>query len=241
MHLERLLLPTVALCLLSANISAATLIESKTGHGNQKMWVEGTKARVESEAGMDGYVLMDFSDRQLLFVNDKEKTIVAMSSQLTNEPPPKIEGAHLTKVGPGPKIAGYDTTHYKLELNGKVCSESYVSKSVVEKANLQKLADAAKKIYSPPPPRNGIDPCMRAQAAFEPKLVEKGFVLRSVTDGKVRREVTSVKTGVELPPGGMNVPKDYERLDLAEMQRRMMENMKSRMQQQKSQQTQQAD
>lgn len=236
MHLGRLLLPTLATCLLSANVSAATLIESETGHGTQKMWVEGTKARVESQTGMEGYVLMDFSDRQLLFINDKQKTIVAMSSQLTDEPPPKIEGARLTKVGPGPKIAGFDTTHYKLELDGKVCSESYVSKSVVEKANLQKLADAAKKIYSPPPARNGIAPCLRAQAAFEPKLVEKGFVLRTVMDGKVRREVTSVKTGVDLPPGGLDVPKDYERLDLAEMQRRMMENMKSRMQQQQNQQ-----
>lgn len=233
----RLSLPTLVMCLLSTNLFAATLIESKTGRGTQKMWVEGTKARVESEAGMEGYVLMDFSNRELLFINDSDKTVVAMGNQLSDEPPPKIDGAHLTKVGPGPKIAGFATTHYKLEMDGKVCSESYVSKSVVEKANLEKLAEAAKKIYSPPP-SNGVDPCVRAEAAFEPTLIDKGFVLRSVKDGQVRREVTSVQTGVKLPPGGFKVPKDYERLDLAEMQRRMMENMKSQMQKQQQQQTQ---
>lgn len=226
----RLLAPA-ALCLLSANLYAATLIESKTAEGMQRMWVEGARARVQNEAGMEGYILVDFSKRELLFVNDREQTIVAMGSQLSDKAPPEVDGASLTKVGPGPEVAGFQTTHYRLEMNGEVCSDSYVSEVVIEKADLEELAEAASDIYSPPAPRNGIDPCTRAEAAFEPKLIEKGFVLRSIKDGKVRREVTSVQTGVELPPGGLEPPKSYERLDLAEMQRRMIEHMKRQLQQ----------
>lgn len=231
MHVTGRLLAMAALGLLSANLHAATLIESKTAEGMQRMWVEGTRARVQNAAGTEGYILIDFSKRELLFVNDREQTIVAMGSQLTDEPPPEVGGARLNEVGPGPEIAGFETTHYRLEMNGEVCSESYVSKAVIEKADLEELAEAARKIYSPPVARNGIDPCTRAEAAFEPKLIEKGFVLRSVKDGQVRREVTSVQTGVELPPGGFEPPKSYERLDLAEMQRRMIEHMKRQLQQ----------
>jgi hypothetical protein len=202
------------------------------------MWVEGTRARVENDAGMEGYILMDFSERQLLFVNDGEKTIVAMGSQLSDAPPPEVDGASLTEVGPGPEIAGYKTTHYRLEMNGNVCSDSYVSQAVIEEADLEELAEAAKEIYSPPAPQN-VDPCARAEAAFEPKLIDKGFVLRSMKDGQTRREVTSVRTGVDLPPGGMEPPEGYERLDLAEMQRRMLENMKQQMQQSRQSQSEQ--
>lgn len=238
MRLTGRLLAPALLCVLAPNLHAATLIESNTARGTQKMWVEGTRARVENDAGMEGYILMDFSERQLLFVNDGEKTIVTMGGQLSDAPPPQVDGARLTKVGPGPEIAGYETTHYRLEMEGKVCSDNYVSQTVVEEADLEALAEAAKEIYSPPAPRNG-DPCVRAEAAFEPKLIEKGFVLRSVKDGKVRREVTSVRTGVELPPGGMEPPPDYERLDLAEMQRRMIESMKQQMQRSRHSQSEQ--
>jgi len=229
MRLIKHLLAPAALCLASANLAAATLIESKTEGGLHKMWVEGPKARVQSEGGVQGHVLMDFAGRELLFVNDTKKTIITMDSQLSDKPAPQIDGARLAEVGPGPEIAGFETTHYRLEVDGKVCSESYISSAIIEEANLEALAEAAREIYSPPAP--GSDGCARAEAAFEPKLIDKGFVLRSVKDGKVQREVTSVRTGVELPPGGLEAPEDYRRIDMAEMQRRLMESMKNQQRQ----------
>ena len=109
----------------------ATVIESRDGQGEgQKIWIQGSKMRVES-GSEQSYMLLDAENKKMYVVDPVEKTVMDMSSILQGKSSPGKERQSVTKQsrGKGPVIAGYATEHYQFLVNGTKCTDEYLCTS----------------------------------------------------------------------------------------------------------------
>lgn len=219
---------------------AVTLIESTTEGEMSKLWVEGTRARIESP-DQPGYVLIDLGKGTMLVVNPQEKQIVDLSGQLHRTSDRKVAGPNvrLVKKGNGPRIAGYETQHYHLMADDQVCQDLYMSRKAYQDAKLEAYGKAFASYIMLPPFVD--DPCDYATLSLDRFLAEGGLPMRVVEDGEVVDEIVRITTNAALPAGGFEPPAGYERVsmdavmkenlrEMEEQMRQMRENMSPEMQ-----------
>ncbi|MCP4406495.1 MAG: DUF4412 domain-containing protein [Gammaproteobacteria bacterium] len=204
---------------LASTASAATLIESRADQNTMKMWIEGTKSRMDMPE-QDGYVLTDAEQRKMYIISDKERTVMDMSSNFKSQfDKSKSEDLDikLVKKRAGPTIAGYQTTHYTLSANGKHCADQYVSLKVLRDPNLKEYARHSAGMSNNSPIRALMDACTLASISATERFQKIGFPLRTVDADGDRHEVTRIQKNVSPGPNAFEVPKDYQIVDMGQI------------------------
>jgi len=209
--------------LYSAGLHAATLIEHVESEGEtMKIWFQGAKMRTESEGG---YMLMDWETNKVYLISPEEGMAMDMSHIMAAQPKsgensrPK---AVISKVGDGPEIAGYDTVHYKISVEGEHCQNIYASKKAYKDLNAEDLFDRMQKLADAD--MEGMDqwstPCDYADQGLD--FAELGFPLRTeyVESGEWD-EVRKIVPDAGEPEGGFDVPAGLEVMDMSEMMQYM--------------------
>jgi hypothetical protein len=208
----------------SASLQAATLIEYVESEGEtMKIWFQGAKMRMEAEGA---YVLMDWESKKMYVVSPEEGMAMDMSHVMAAQPKggggdgkPK---AVVSKVGDGPEIAGYDTVHYTISVEGEHCQDIYASKKAYKDLNAEDLFDRIQRLSDTD--MEGMDqwstPCDYADQGLD--FAELGFPMRTEY---VQRggsdEVQRIVLDADQPDGGFDVPAGLEVMDMSQMMQYM--------------------
>ncbi len=215
---------SVLLFTLSLQVNAATLIESEDDQGGvQKMWVQGSKMRMETGNDKE-YMLADYANKKVLIVDPAKKEMIDISHFMT-ETSDSAKGlkVRVKHEGGGPKVAGYATQKYTLMVNGRVCSKTLVSAKALKDSKLGPMLDAMGKIEMNPMGSQNMSECDRADLVFSQRLKKLGMPLGTINkQGKIIEKVLRIVSDVKPPAGGFNPPSGYRSTT---MQQKMQEAM----------------
>jgi len=226
-----ILASAIALACYSAGLFAATVIESKDTQGNiARITLESGKVRMDMPNNNAGYMLMLLEEDKRYSINHKQKMILDASQppsmpEMQKMPAPaeaeKVQ-AELKSIGEGPQMAGYPTTHYQILANGQVCSDEYISANTLQLPEIKNFIAKQKKAEQPPHPFMPQNPCMKASFEVAEQIKAIGLVMKSEVNGKVRQEIVSIQTNVQVAPEQFTLPQDYQTITVQEMMRKMM-------------------
>lgn len=206
----------------SATLNAATLLEvALDGEVGYKMWIEGNKLRQDVEGGY--VMLMDWDAGTAYMINTAEGIAMDTSHIMAAKPGKKdqkrsVDGISVDKVGAGPTIAGYETVHYRISVDGEDCENIYTSTKVIRDIGadifdrLQSMADNDDDDMD----YGYGDPCDKADEAYD--LAKLGYPMRTedASSGEVI-EVTRIEVDAKLPDGGFEVPAGIQIMDMNQM------------------------
>jgi len=210
---------------------AGTIIESRDLEGRiNKLTVEGEKVRLETSE--TGYMLIDLKEKKFYTIEPNEQRIIDMSSfysmpiaQSQSGDRGKIN-VHFKKMGKGPNIAGYPTTHYKMMINEFVCADEYLSKEAYTLSDVKTLFRAYAHM-SGREAAMGVsgdgDPCERLEFEMSEEQYEKlGIPMRTVArDGHTDHEVMTIKENATIAETLFNLPKSYTTLTVENLYKLM--------------------
>lgn len=228
----------IVLCLINVVVLesfayGATVIESRDGAGEiQRIWIEGAKMRVES-AAEPGYMLIDAPNKKMYVIDPVEKQVMDMSGilQQKSSPGTVTHAITLQSRGRGPVIAGYATDHYQVMVNGKKCTDEYLSLQAlreVESTDMFAALSHLGEMGMPAGAMGMMDPCDTADVALQETYGTYGFPLRIVNrDGALDTEVLRIQKNVPLPPGGFALPAGYPVKSFDEMMPQNMPEMET--------------
>ncbi|SEH04506.1 hypothetical protein [Candidatus Venteria ishoeyi] len=252
-----ILINTLLIGSVASAANAATLIEQQSTRPNpmtkevktfkQTMLVEGLKGRMNGALPNGQYVLMDVGAGKTFMVNPKEKMVIDMSTppqmpkmpkQLKQAPADKPAAkSELIKVGAGPEIAGYPTTHYQVKADGKLCADQYVSEPALKVKHLKHFMESMGKMNAERKKAVGAMPFMKMNPCFivaeevAGDLLAKGIVLRTQSpDGNRDFEVLKIQTDVSVPANDFIIPTGFEIATPQQMMQRAMQRMNQQMQ-----------
>jgi len=200
---------------------AGTVIISRDLEGEiNKLLVDGSKVRIELNDS--GYMLVDLKKNTFYTVEPDEERIIDMSSFYTI-PLDKISAAegrislHFEKVGKGAKVAGFNTTRYKMMINEYVCADVFLSRQAFALADMKTLF----KVYVHMSGREAAlgvsgdgDPCERVEFEMTESQYKKlGIPMRTVgRDGHTEHEFMDIKSEVTIAKKIFKLPKSYKTL-----------------------------
>ena len=216
---------------------AGTLIES-TDESQEitRIMIEDNIIRINTED--DSFLLINLAKNKFYAVDSKEKRIIDMSSVYSTKPKTsgqeKKYSIQFNKQRKGPTIAGYKTDQYKLVVNGKHCSDEYLSLEAAQLKDIQQFVKATSSLAEQTPMDMGMpestDPCEQAETDMQAYYQKYGVPMRSINpDGKVEHEVTQLNTKMVFPMETFKLPKGYDVVTMEEMQKQMRKAMEQMM------------
>lgn len=214
-------------------------------------------ARIERGDGTV-YVLLDFAARSVHAVNTGERYAMDMMSPTPGQQeqhgdfdfaavaPPALR---LERMGPGPSIAGYDTVHYRVLVDGRRCFDEYLAPAALDDAAIRRFIEAMAEGTRDHEHRVLVqltDPeqlCDAVTDLIDDHYPRLGIPLRTLdAQGREVHRVTRIETGVSHDAAAFRIPPDYPILtraqvaarevpahdasDLAERQRRLEQLMR---------------
>jgi len=219
----------LSIFLTSMQSNAATLVETEESDaGVQKMWIEGSKMRVEMGQGKE-YMLADYTNNKILIVDPDKKEIMDVS-HFASGGKDATQGLNVRvqHLGAGPTIAGYATQKYAMSVNGRTCNQTLVSPKALKDANLSNLLEAIAQVDFNPMGAQFMDECDRADIQFAKRMKKLGMPLATIEkNGQMTNKVKRIVKNAVLPAGGFNLPKGYRQVS---MQDKMQEAMGAAMQ-----------
>ncbi len=217
----------LVLLALSGRAFAVTLVEMKDDEGGtQKMWIDGQQMRIQ-HSSEPGYMLMHLTERRLYMVDPDERQVLDMSEALAahrgGRQSAELDVAFV-KRGEGPMIAGYETSHYEMTVNGQKCSDEYLSRRALSDIAAMDAFDAlANMAPDGPMGMAQMDPCDAADFQLTDIYQQHGFPLRVVrADGTLETEVTRVTKNAPVPVGGFSLPAEFRVIGFGQMMREAM-------------------
>ena len=213
----------------SVSVFAATKIEIIDLEGNVNTQMVKDKM-IRMEIIDSGYMLIDMDKKSFHTIEPKEKRLIDMTRFYNKE----LDQASVdnriklsfSKIGKGPRIAGFKTVRYKMKINDFVCAAVYLSKEAYADDDINSLFKAF-AFMSGKESMLGVsgdgDPCERAEYEMSEQQYQKyGVPMKAVSnDGHVDYEVRLVKSGQTIPAKLFKLPKSYERLDFEELYKLM--------------------
>ncbi len=210
--------------LTSMQSNAATLVETEESEaGIQKMWIEGSKMRVEMGPGKE-YMLADYANKKIVIVDPDKKEIMDISHFASNgKDATKGLNVRVQHLGSGPTIAGYATQKYSLSVNGRTCNQTLVSLKALKDANLANLLEAMTRVDFNPMGAQFMNECDRADILFARRMKKLGMPLGTVEqNGQVTDKVRRIVKNAALPAGGFNLPSGYRKVSMEEKMQEAM-------------------
>ena len=231
----------ILLCasLFSTTILGAVLIESVDDQGEHtRVLIDDGRARIDA-GSMGGYMLINLEDGNAYAVNHSERAVLDLHSPLpgsdlhiaehTGSPAP-LPVINFNMIGKGPVIAGYQTTHYKVDIDGRHCFDEYLSEQLLATPNVKRFIEIISKstdTYSDMEAAFEADtPCKSADALVDDYYPKLGIPMRTIdSNGKVSHEITRVDTGIEPPAGTFTSPPGYKKVTRSELVKRSKDQL----------------
>lgn len=215
MKRTKLVLAMLPLMVFTSDLLAVSLIETKREEGQDTIYVDGDRMLITG-MGEDIRMIMDLDEKKMFMVNSKNKSAMDMSEatwkalKATGEkkPPPKVD-ARLEKVGAGPEIAGYDTTHYKIYVDGHLCAEKWTSLEALKDSGFDEIWDEHGDFLASASIDADAHPCELGE--YQVFRDDKYGVALKETDYNCETdEVLRIEHDVDVDRSLFEIPADYK-------------------------------
>lgn len=237
MRLRLLRYATLALTLSAVTIPAhAGVIIESVDSGLEPIRVLAGEHAARIERG-DGtvYVLLDFAAHSVHAVDVGQRYAMDMMSpapsqqehggfDFTAVAPPALR---LERMGPGPGIAGYETVHYRVLVDGRRCFDEYLAPAALDDAAIRRFIEAMAEgtrdherrvLVQLTAPEALCDAVTDLIDDHYPRL---GIPLRTLdAQGREVHRVTRIETGVNHDAAAFRIPPDFPILTRAQVSAR---------------------
>lgn len=214
---------------------AGTLIESRDDvGGSSTVKIAATHVRIDS--GDDsGYMLIDMKNNKVYSVSNDDHMVIDASTP-ANMGPADMEQTDIphttpsiTKVGKGPRIAGYATVHYKVSVGDQHCFDEYLAAKPLNNKDVKHFTEMMSRWSGQQRKYAGSmfedeDECDAAETIVTDQYSKLGIPMRTMDSaGTVVHEITRIQTGVSFPSSVFTPPKEYPVVTQQELMKRMEE------------------
>lgn len=200
---------------LAADLLAVSLVETGREEGQDTTYVDGHRVLISGyeEASR---MIMDLEKKKAYLVNSKNKSAMDLSEATwkalkeagDRQPPPKVD-ARLEKVGAGPEIAGYATTHYVIYVDGGKCAEKWTSTEALEDSGFDEIWAAHGDFLSAASIDADAHPCEVAEyQVFRDDRY--GMALKEIDHNCETNEVLRIERDVDVDRSLFEIPPDYQ-------------------------------
>ncbi|MFO7596452.1 MAG: DUF4412 domain-containing protein [Desulfocurvibacter africanus] len=221
---------------MTASLACASIAQAgfiQTEDDGSALYVQNGKLRGETSEEGDMWSVIDMTKGTIMMVNPEEKTYYEgtideycagmstmmdamsqfMGGLMPKAPQKKIK-VEVVKVGSGGKIAGYDTTRYKVLADGVLREELWLAN---DKALMKELGN--------PQSMAKFSQCMAMENDFETSteyqgLMKAGWPLKTVShtggDSEIDSEVVSIEKA-DIPASKFAAPKGYSKTPMTDM------------------------
>lgn len=197
-----------------SSLNAATVVEIQDAHDMTTVMTDGEMARMD----MPGteYVVVEMKANKIKYVSPQDKEVMLIDA---NKIPSGSEAQNpvvrLSKLGPGPTIAGYDTEKFSLTANDQQCAVVYGSDDAAGAEGISELLSVMQTMAEKQRSMMGgfagmVDDCTRAEMNIADHVKTVGVPMRVEKNGKKVSEVKSIKVSVDLPKDTFAIPADYK-------------------------------
>jgi hypothetical protein len=239
-YLYRFLIVGIAGASVCSASWAATVVERCNGFQQVE-----TVTITQDNARMNGhnpkfYTVIASAKGKVYQVDAKNKRVVKMDISGTAPKPPQeiptppwgaSAKAKLIRKGSGPKIADYPTVHYQIKALGRACFDNYFSQDVTKVAHIKEFLETWSQLSNARKIKGMyFHPCQQARDELESQLMTLGVPMKIVIKkgkrgDKVRHQILSIKTDVEIGNNFFKLPKGYEEISEAEMREKAQKEM----------------
>ncbi len=224
----------LALCSLG-QAAAGVLIESIDGDGKHStVLIDGAKARID-HAIPGGYMILDLGTKKVYAVDNARHLVMDLSTPFVQRSAhaavamrPRRPAVEMEDLGPGPKIHGYTTVHYRISVQGRHCFDEFLAGAAAADPRIQRflvtmsqLSDSADEV------RHNLlfsdsDPCDAAADTIDDRYPELGLPLRTVrADGTVSHEISRIELDAAMTAATFTWPEDYPLLSRQQVYERL--------------------
>jgi len=230
----------ILLCasLFSTTILGAVLIESVNDEGKRtQVLIDDGRARIDA-GSLGGYMLINLEDGNAYAINHSERAVLDLRSPMPDNPDPHIAdhtgstvplpAVSFSKTGKGPVIAGYQTTRYKVDIDGRHCFDEYLSQQLLANPNIKRFIEIISKSTgtNSGTPFEADAPCKSADGLVDDYYPKLGIPMRTIdSKGNVSHEITRVDTGINPPAGTFTSPPGYKKVTRSELLKRSSEQL----------------
>jgi hypothetical protein len=227
MYKTALLLSTL---LLNTATHAAILIESVNDDGKTgRVLIDEGRARIDAGT-LGGYMLINLDTGSAYAINHAERAILDLrspilstnphSSAMTQKPP----AITFKKMGKGPVVAGYETTRYRVSIDGMHCFDELLSEQLLNYPHVKRFAEVigeasgADSITGMGVPFDPEAPCESADELADDYYHKLGIPMRTIgSNGLVTHEIKRIDTNMEPPAGTFASPPGYNTVTREEL------------------------
>ena len=180
-------------------------------------------ARINSR-GTDDYMLVNFNTSSIYSVTPEDKQITNLSSSISSISLLKAPSIRLDikPAGPGPVIAGYNTTKYRLSANGDYCGTLFASREALKGSAIENMFGTLKTMADNHLESLGgfaivIPTCQLARMRLAEKLQHIGAPMRVLDiEGNIDSEITMINKNAGVAPHNYSLPTNYKKVSMFE-------------------------
>ena len=202
---------------------ADTVIEFNYDNTRSQFLTDGKMARINSR-GTDDYMLVNFNTSSIYSVRPEDKQITNLSSSISSISLLKAPSIRLDikPAGPGPVIAGYNTTKYRLSANGDYCGTLFASKEALKGSAIENMFGTLKTMADNHLQSLGgfavvIPTCQLARMRLAEKLQYIGAPMRVLDiEGNIDSEITMIVKNAGVDPQDYSFPSTYKKISMGE-------------------------
>lgn len=202
---------------------ADTVIEFNYDNTRSQFLTDGKMARINSR-GTDDYMLVNFNTSSIYSVTPEDKQITNLSSSISSISLLKAPSIRLDikPAGPGPVIAGYNTTKYRLSANGDYCGTLFASKEALKGSAIENMFGTLKTMTDNHLESLGgfavvIPTCQLARMRLAEKLQYIGAPMRVLDiEGNIDSEITMINKNAGVAPHNYSLPTNYKKVSMFE-------------------------
>ncbi|MBL4762512.1 MAG: hypothetical protein JKY93_07430 [Gammaproteobacteria bacterium] len=220
----------VSAVLLSASVSADTLVKIKNEQGKTASFMSNGQYGRMHTAGEDSYMIIHYASQRIQVIIPAQGQVLDMSGAMPDlglasmgmagKAAEKIT-MRVKAINGSPKIAGYVTRAYQLSANGENCGTLYASKAAMNDSGMRKMFNVMRNMMEKSQQSMAafagmLTQCQRAQMSISDNLSRLGAPLRMQDSrGHIQSEVLSITKNAKLPVGTFTIPASYKVVNLA--------------------------
>lgn len=215
MKQSRLILALLPMIVFTTDLLAVSLVETKRDGGQDILYLDGHRMLIENPAE-DFRMIMDLEQKKSYVINAKNKSAIDMSEATwkalkeagERKAPPKVD-ARLEKVGSGPEIAGYATTHFVIYVDGHKCGDKWTSEKALKDSGFDKVWDKYGDFLVSASIDTDAHPCELAE--YQVFRDDKyGMALKETDHNCETDEVLRIERNVDIDRALFELPSDYK-------------------------------
>jgi hypothetical protein len=181
----------------------------------------GQQARMDDNR-QPGYVLINLKTNQLNMVDPQRREVMQIDGLNKQKAMPAVNNLNikLEKKSKGPRIAGFKTQQYDIQVNGRHCGTVFGSKKAMKKKGVEQVFKAMSSMQQQTSSMTNsfrsmmgaeLDECDQADLQMNQHFKTSGVPMRILDqNGQLESEIIKFDSKAKLAPGYYVIPDNFK-------------------------------